>query len=1207
MALYAKVGGRIRRWLAEGARPKTGPLCVPFAAGFALILFGVGSLAAEPVITGVTIPNVTMKINDVVTAMISVQSDSATVYTLNASNIGGHALGSLSKQDSTTYTATFMVTEGGTDYAAGADIPTSVTLANSGLTDTWDTAISQANDQIDANAPNAVSIVRRNPTSEYTNANTVTFRVTFDEDVQDVSIADFALSGPASGSINLVSMITADCVYDVAVTSVSGDGELDLDIANGNDIQDTVGNPLGNAPAIGTKETYAIDNTPPSVPDGLSPADDSYTTDTSPTLSWNQSTDAGGSGMRTTNTYRYFVTGTPSRDSYTANTTYTPNLAEGVFKWKIYARDNAGNNSDWSSEYTLTIDKTPPGVTIDQAGAQADPTNSSPVVFTVVFDESINVGTFTDADVNVAGTATTVAVAVNEVAPNDGTAFSISVVVTGDGTVTVMIPAGGVEDPAGHMNAASTSTDNSVTYDSTDPIDPIPSSSTHTVNIVSKDDTVDIEISGASDAGSTGVDGFDTAWDQNDIWAVTMVKDQEETWTGGTFTATANGDWYFHIATVDNAGNWTGSAHLGPFPIDTTAPQVSDVTVNDTIITDADTPGTATFEVTVDFDGSMDTGVDPTLVFNLSVGTTLTVNVGQSEWTDNDTYKAKYDVADGNVDHGSVTLDVTGAQDPAGNGQEDYTPEHEFEIDTLNPTGISVALSANVITDTDVDGTFAVTVNYSEPMLSGTSPSIVYSPNLDTTLSLQGGSSDWNDDDTYVASYTILDRNVTVLDDDITVFAGQDLVGNVQESYNYDDQLDVDTENPYIHDFAVTGGAVDDNCLRVVTFTAKVTDPNGTMVPGDVTVTDATVTNATIGAVYGILQTSDSQTTLTITGKVDVAALTSCLARVAITLDAVDSASNKAAQQSQFGDVVDTTIPVINDLVVADHELVSADCCETTVNFTANVIDNCCITPNGIAIAATNPTNNLTINFYQARDVTITQNGEGRVDISGVLPVRCMTGCPAIVQVTVNATDCCGNNAVSVTSAATEGRVYDETAPEPNDDPNGDEDRSTSDNLEVRSDDYEQHRLMVREDTPVRVDVVYNDDDNCSSCTCCGTMWIHDIVNPLGFGTATIEVDHGDCSGGSSIRYAPYRGYIGLDEFTYRIEDSCGNVSREATVYIEVVARTVMDDIYLTTCGGAALSKRCFRILIAPSTPGCGWVPLLPNPFRSTLRSPLGL
>ncbi len=98
--LYAEVGGRIRRWLADGTHPRTGPLGVSFVTGIVLILFAVGSLAVQPVITGVTIPDVSMKINDVVTATIFVQSDSATVYTLNASNTAGQ------KQESLTISVT---------------------------------------------------------------------------------------------------------------------------------------------------------------------------------------------------------------------------------------------------------------------------------------------------------------------------------------------------------------------------------------------------------------------------------------------------------------------------------------------------------------------------------------------------------------------------------------------------------------------------------------------------------------------------------------------------------------------------------------------------------------------------------------------------------------------------------------------------------------------------------------------------------------------------------------------------------------------------------------------------------------------------------------------------------------------------------------------------------------------------------------------
>jgi hypothetical protein len=176
-----------------------------------------------------------------------------------------------------------------------------------------------------------------------------------------------------------------------------------------------------------------------------------------------------------------------------------------------------------------------------------------------------------------------------------------------------------------------------------------------------------------------------------------------------------------------------------------------------------------------------------------------------------------------------------------------------------------------------------------------------------------------------------------------------------------------------------------------------------------------------------------------------------------------------------------------------------------------------------------------------------------------------------------------------VTSTATEGRVYDETPPAPKDDPNGDEDRSVSDDLEVRADDYGQHRLMVRQDTPVRIDVVYNDSDNCSVCTCEKHLWIDDIVTPPGYGTATIEDAESSVSDpGTVIRYAPYHGYYGRDEFTYRIVDACGNVSQEASVFIEVIAQTVMEDLYLMACVDTAVSfdVETTDLWINPDNPG---------------------
>jgi hypothetical protein len=109
--------------------------------------------------------------------------------------------------------------------------------------------------------------------------------------------------------------------------------------------------------------------------------------------------------------------------------------------------------------------------------------------------------------------------------------------------------------------------------DVTPPEDPIVASPSHEAGVWSNDANVVIGVVGAADV-ETGVDGYEVAWDKSATWAPSHTKGYEETWPGGVFPATTDGMWYFHLATVDNAGNWTETVHLGPFNIDTTPPQL---------------------------------------------------------------------------------------------------------------------------------------------------------------------------------------------------------------------------------------------------------------------------------------------------------------------------------------------------------------------------------------------------------------------------------------------------------------------------------------------------------------------------------------------------------------------------------------------------------------------------------------------------------
>ena len=144
----------------------------------------------------------------------------------------------------------------------------------------------------------------------------------------------------------------------------------------------------------------------------------------------------------------------------TTSGTVSVSIAAGV------ATDTAGNvNTASNTDISVTYDVTAPAVTVNQAGGQPDPTNASPVGFTVAFSEPVT--GFTSADVTVGGTAggtktTTVT--------GNGATYNLAVSgMTTGGTVTASVAGAAASDAAGNGNAASTSTDNTVTYDSIGP------------------------------------------------------------------------------------------------------------------------------------------------------------------------------------------------------------------------------------------------------------------------------------------------------------------------------------------------------------------------------------------------------------------------------------------------------------------------------------------------------------------------------------------------------------------------------------------------------------------------------------------------------------------------------------------------------------------------------------------------------------------
>ena len=1320
------------------------------------------------------------------------------------------SLGSFTAVDANSYTVVFTATD-------GVDGTGSVTVGT-GYTDTLGNTGTPGSDNVDIDRENPTVTVNIVDTllTDADNSSMVTFE--FSESVQSFTIDDLT---PNNGTLSAFSAIDAD---SYTVVFAADDGiEATGSVQVASSYTDLVGNLGGTGSGM-----VAIDTLNPTVTgitandtwitDEDTPGDGTFTLRITFSEPMNQS-------MRPTLLFDQNLAATLTLDSppgvWTSATTYEADYdtadgdqyAEDV---RVDVEDAVDANGNPMQDYapgskTFDVDTENPTVTVGFEDALLTDADNQSLV-TITFSESVDQFTIDD----LTPTNGTVATLTQVNLVTYTVVFTATDGVDGTGTVTVdatyadqrenpgTTGSGNVDIDTENPTVLAVDADTAVLYEG------------GLVQRIAVTFSEAMLADGSAepsiwfDAG-TFTSQSDGAWSVgNTVWTETFdLADNDEEFADVWVDVTGTKD-----AVGNDQQNYTADPQ-GEFDIDTVKPSVSTVDVSDLVITDADAGGT--FTVTVSFDEDMDTGITPTLVFGSGLNLDSTLSLSGSQWNNPRNFEATYDVSDADVDHDAVSVDVTGAFDKAGNGQENYGPETEFQIDTVNPTvtGVSFAPSlvddadaesgggidnfsvsltfsefmdetegpnisfspdvsstltenpppnwfsdavtvlyhvsdANVdidsvilgnvtgcydlhgnpmeaystpdpandwfeidtenpqatvttshttiasgspiyegalvltvtvtynepmntadtptisienggtnwgaqsgtgwsgntvytatfthsgtqeeianafarvtdasgahdapagnddlgddspffdidtqkptaaitlshilIADANVGETFTVTLDYDETMNTGIAPSVVYDPGLGTTLAPE--TAEWTDFDTYTLTYTILDGGVTVNNDDVQVSGGRDPAGNLQNPANRNDLM-IDTENPVISGESVIGGAVDGACNRVVTFSATVTDPNGTMNSSDITITSATETTgrAEYSAVYDVVRLDPSQATATISGKMDVHDLTSCPAVARVVFDAVDHVGNVAVQALDTDTVYDNTPPVIDPLAVDDDIAVTVECCVTPapVTFAATVTDNCCLDAANVFVTVELAEPNATLEYIPATDLTITQVNDRTVTVAGSAIVRCLTGCPARVVVTVDATDCCGNFQTRE-STDTEGRVYDRTAPEPLPDPYGYDDpgvrtlgRRDSDLLEVRFDDAapadeSPYRLVVRENTPVRIHVLANDDDNCtrkwetSPCQCCGTLWIHDITTPPEFGVVAIVDGSSACTDPSSIRYLPNTGYIGRDKFSYRPVDACGNLGPETWVYLEVVAAVLPEDVFLNTC-----------------------------------------
>jgi hypothetical protein len=496
-----------------------------------------------------------------------------------------------------------------------------------------------------------------------------------------------------------------------------------------------------------------------------------------------------------------------------------------------------------------------------------------------------------------------------------------------------------------------------------------------------------------------------------------------------------------------------------------------------------------------------------------------------------------------------------------------YGSSWSLVIDTVSPT-VTIAASDVAIYDGDVGvGRFTVTATFSEAMSPAVLPALTLTPNPATTFTNSSG--EWSVGNTeYTWTYDVVDVGVSVPDVDVTVAGGRDVAGNLQILSTNTDYVDIDTRNPELVPGA-SAVAVDTDPVYEGDLTQRVT-----LTFDEAMMTDGSV-NPTITFDRGTWDTNgdgvwNSPTdtvwmeTFTLvdndeefyerTTGVSVVAVTASNAR-----DAAGNLQEPYAAEPEFD--IDTLQPEIAEFTsIPDGGChVAGDTVHVTVRFSESVFGALTLHLNSGGIV---DVLGVTSSDSETRTYTIQWGEDSRdLDVES-----------AVVDAGGGLVDWAGNRArwtgketsLSLPAGhnlADNGAVIvDTTLPIAVTDPNEDETRggADSDIVEVRLDAQGRYRLIVRQDTPVYIDVLANDIE----LPCLRPLSIYDFPVLPTYGTLPDE------NPANPVRYAPYAGYIGPDEFTYRAVDACGNVSVEATVYVEVIPQLAFADVYVTACVG---------------------------------------
>jgi hypothetical protein len=311
----------------------------------------------------------------------------------------------------------------------------------------------------------AVTVSQASGQADPTKTGPIHFTAVFNETIDPASFTagDVALGGSAGATSAVISEVTPNdgTTFNIAVSGMTTDGMVTASIPAGK-VQDLAGNL--NSASTGEDHTVTYDTTAPAVIISSAVSNPTRTSPIPVTITFSENVTGfevgditvgnGSAGNFSGSGKIYSADITPTADGQVSI-----DIPAGV------AVDAASLGNTAGERFAVVYDGSGPVVTINQASGQADPTETGPIHFTIVFSEAIDPASFAAEDITVSGSTGAANVVISEVAPNDGTTFNIAVSgMTDNGTVAVSLDANKVSDLLGNENSASSSSDNTVTF-----------------------------------------------------------------------------------------------------------------------------------------------------------------------------------------------------------------------------------------------------------------------------------------------------------------------------------------------------------------------------------------------------------------------------------------------------------------------------------------------------------------------------------------------------------------------------------------------------------------------------------------------------------------------------------------------------------------------------------------------------------------------